>query len=242
MSPEQATGRRGAITTATDVYGLGAVLYALLTGKAPFGGDSVVETLDAVRNGPPEPPTRLNAARPARPGDDLPEVPGEGPAPPLPDGPGPGRRPARLARHAADRGAAGRRGRAGLALVQAEAGGGGAAAAVLLASSAGTAAMIAVQARRTGSGGKNADLQLGQRAGASSGSTWRSRRSGRSTARSARTWCSKADQFKPLRDRLLKGAVDFYGKLERLLRDQPDRGSQRRWRPSYFELGELTQR
>jgi WD40 repeat protein len=60
MSPEQATGRRGSITTATEVYGLGAVLYALLTGRAPFGGDSVVETIDAVRNAPPEPPRRLN--------------------------------------------------------------------------------------------------------------------------------------------------------------------------------------
>jgi tetratricopeptide (TPR) repeat protein/predicted Ser/Thr protein kinase len=57
MSPEQATGRRGSITTATDVYGLGAILYALLTGKAPFGGDSVWETLDAVRTISPEPPT-----------------------------------------------------------------------------------------------------------------------------------------------------------------------------------------
>jgi tetratricopeptide (TPR) repeat protein/predicted Ser/Thr protein kinase len=64
MSPEQAYGRRGSITTATDVYGLGAILYALLTGKAPFGGDSVIETLDAVRNRPPEPPRKLNVHAP----------------------------------------------------------------------------------------------------------------------------------------------------------------------------------
>ena len=64
MSPEQAAGHRGAITTATDVYGLGAIFYALLTGKAPFGGDSVIETLDAVRTRPPEPPTKRNARIP----------------------------------------------------------------------------------------------------------------------------------------------------------------------------------
>ena len=39
----------------------------------------------------------------------------------------------------------------------------------------------------------------------------------------------KADQFKPLRDKLLKGAADFYGKLEGLLKDQPDRASRGRW-------------
>ena len=39
----------------------------------------------------------------------------------------------------------------------------------------------------------------------------------------------KADQFKPLRDKLLRGALDFYGKLEGLLKGQPDRGSRARW-------------
>ncbi len=61
MSPEQSAGRRGTITTATDVYGLGAVLYSLLTGRAPFAGESIVETLDAVRTSLPEGPRRLNA-------------------------------------------------------------------------------------------------------------------------------------------------------------------------------------
>jgi WD40 repeat protein len=64
MSPEQAAGRRGAITMATDVYGLGAVFYAVLTGRAPFGGESVVDTLTKVREQPPEPPRKLNAQVP----------------------------------------------------------------------------------------------------------------------------------------------------------------------------------
>ena len=42
------------------MHGLGGVLYALLTGRAPFGGDSVVDTLAQVKEQPPEPPRKLN--------------------------------------------------------------------------------------------------------------------------------------------------------------------------------------
>jgi hypothetical protein len=57
MAPEQASGKSKTITTGTDDYGLGAVLYALLTGRPPFQGDSALETLEKVRREPPEPPS-----------------------------------------------------------------------------------------------------------------------------------------------------------------------------------------
>jgi serine/threonine protein kinase/WD40 repeat protein len=60
MAPEQASGKRREITKATDVYGLGAILYALLTGRAPFQAESIAEVLQAVRDQAPEAPSKIN--------------------------------------------------------------------------------------------------------------------------------------------------------------------------------------
>jgi serine/threonine-protein kinase len=62
MSPEQASGNPFSVTTASDIYGLGAILYALLTGQAPFEGSSVHETIARLQEEPPEPPSKLNPA------------------------------------------------------------------------------------------------------------------------------------------------------------------------------------
>ena len=59
MSPEQARGDKG-ITTAADVYALGAVLYEAIAGRPPFGAETVYETVKAVIETEPADPRLLN--------------------------------------------------------------------------------------------------------------------------------------------------------------------------------------
>jgi serine/threonine protein kinase/Flp pilus assembly protein TadD len=60
MAPEQATGDNTRLAATTDVYGLGAVLYQLLTGHAPFGGGTAYETIKLVLETEPRSPRLWN--------------------------------------------------------------------------------------------------------------------------------------------------------------------------------------
>lgn len=64
MPPEQARGQREDVGRRADLYSLGAILYEMVTGRAPFGGDTVMEVLYRVVHEPPEPLRKLQPKLP----------------------------------------------------------------------------------------------------------------------------------------------------------------------------------
>jgi eukaryotic-like serine/threonine-protein kinase len=64
MSPEQAKGEKHKFNASTDVYGIGATLYEIVTGRAPFEGASTTEILMKVVDQEPVPPRKIDRTVP----------------------------------------------------------------------------------------------------------------------------------------------------------------------------------
>ena len=261
MSPEQAVGDLRRVGPRSDVYSLGATLYCLLTGKQPFEGDDHAELIRAVYEGDfPKPrsvqpsiDSALEAiclkamaldpkARYGSPKALAEDLERWGVDEPVAAWIEPLRRRAR--RWA-------RRNRTAVAM----------AAVGVLAALFGTGAVLAVQTQANRVlKQSNLDLALAnvreKRANASlthanlelaSAKSHEAERFGLAMeairlfhGEVGDDLVLKADQFKPLRDKLLRGAAEFYGKLEALLKGQADAPSRAALGRAYFELGELT--
>ncbi len=240
MSPEQACGDLDRLGPRSDVYSLGATLYCLLTGKPPFEGEDVGEILRKVQRGDFVPPRQLESSLDAaleavclkamanQPGDRYPscrtladDVERWMADEPVSAWAEPWTR--KLSRWPT-------RHRTGVT---------GAAAAVL-AGVVGLSAVLAVQARANASlADKNSELLA---ANAKIEARYNLAVDAIKTFHTgvSEDFLLKEDKFKELRDRLLKSASDFYGKLGALLGKETDVASRQALAQSNFELADLT--
>jgi eukaryotic-like serine/threonine-protein kinase len=256
MSPEQARGELEKLGPRSDVYSLGATLYCLLTGKPPFEGEDVGAILRAVQDGHFDRPSRhdpaldkaLEAAclkaMAARPedrystakelADDLERWMADEPVTawhePL------SRRARRWAR----------RQRTAVTAI----------AASVLVALAGTGAVLAVQTQANGRLTRaNRELSIANGKVARANNDLKSANE-RERARFnlamdaiklfhgevSEDLLLKEKQFESLRTKLLKGAANFYGRLEGLLKGQTDRDARAALGTAYSELGALTEK
>jgi serine/threonine protein kinase len=66
MSPERTRGQSDQIDGRSDLFGLGATCYALLTGRPPFAGATLVDTISKVRTAEPAKPTTFQMGIPGQ--------------------------------------------------------------------------------------------------------------------------------------------------------------------------------
>ena len=104
MAPEQAVGNKAQLTSATDVYGLGAVLYQLLTEHPPFAGGTTYETIKLAAGERAAAAAVVESKNRSRPFNNLSQVPGERSKAPVFFRSGTCRRPRTLAKARADSG------------------------------------------------------------------------------------------------------------------------------------------
>jgi serine/threonine-protein kinase len=233
MSPEQAAGEIDCLGPRSDVYSLGATLYHLLTGHAPFDGE-VGEVLGKVRRGEFPPPRRLDPAL-----DKAGEAVCLKAMATKPEDRYPGCRALAddIDRWMADEPVAAWRepwGRTLLRWLSRHRTGVTAAAAGVLMALLGLGAVAAVEAR------SNAELTRSRAAVQErydlSVDAIKTFHTGVSE-----DFLLKQDQFKDLRDRMLKSAADFYGRLSALLGKESDMASRGALARSNFELADLTE-